>query len=181
MLNCAFAQGILKEKNMSSLLILGAGQFGYMVKEIAQSVGRFEKFIFLDDRNSIAVGRLDELCRFAGEYEYAIVAIGNSLVRESYLKRLAKDFKIATLISPFAFVSPSAVCGEGTIIEPMAVIQTGSLIGKGCIISSGAVARHNSTVGDYCHLDCNSVVLSGATVPPCVKVRVGELFDGSNS
>ena len=50
---------------MNNLLILGAGQFGLMVKEIAESMGCFDKIDFLDDNNEIAVGKLCDYEEFA--------------------------------------------------------------------------------------------------------------------
>jgi UDP-3-O-[3-hydroxymyristoyl] glucosamine N-acyltransferase len=161
---------------MSNLLILGAGQFGMMVKEIAASTGRYNKIDFLDDVSPIAIGKLENCVSFADAYEYAIVAIGNPTVRQMYHEKLKGNFKIATLVSPFAYVSDSASVGEGCIIEPMAVIQTGVTLGDGCIASSCAVVRHNATVECYCHLDCNSVVASGSTVKKGTKVQIGEIY-----
>ena len=161
---------------MSNLLILGAGQFGMMVREIAESTKKYSKIDFLDDANPIAVGKLQNVMSFVGKYEYAIVAIGNPGIRQMYTDKVREHFKIATLTSPNAYVSPSAVIGKGSIIEPMAVIQTGAILGDGCIVSSGAVVRHNATVGSYCHLDCNSVVVSNAVVPIGTKIEIGSTY-----
>lgn len=160
---------------MSNLLILGAGQFGIMVKEIAESTKKYNKIDFLDDVSPIAIGKLENLVSFKDAYEYAIVAIGNPTVRQMYLEKLKGHFKIATLVSPYAYVSGSASVGEGCIIEPMAVIQTGAALGDGCIASSGAVVRHNAVVKSYCHLDCNCVVASNSTVESFTKVQIGEI------
>ena len=161
---------------MANLLILGAGQFGMMVREIAESTKKYSKIDFLDDANPIAVGKLQNVMSFVGKYEYAIVAIGNPGIRQMYTDKVRENFKIATLISPNAYVSPSAVIGKGSIIEPMAVIQTSAILGDGCIVSSGAITRHNATVGSYCHLDCNSVVVSNAVVPIGTKIEIGSTY-----
>ena len=160
---------------MCGLLILGAGQFGMMVKEISEATKEYNKIDFLDDANPIAIGKLQDLMSFVGKYEYAIVAIGNPGIRQMYTDKAKEYFKIATLVSPDAYVSPSAVIGEGSIIEPMAVIQTGATVGNGCIVSSGAVVRHNANVGNYSHLDCNSVVCSNSAVEDGTKIQIGEI------
>ena len=48
-----------------NLLILGAGQYGQVAKEIAEDIGYFEKISFLDDRcgenlerNDLIIGNL---------------------------------------------------------------------------------------------------------------------------
>ena len=168
---------------MSNLLILGAGQFGLMVKEIAKSTGEYSKIDFLDDKNPLAIGKLDQFSSFVVMYDYAIVAIGNPTVRCSYLDKIRESFNIAIIISPSAYVSKNSKVCEGSIIEPMAVVQTGANVGRGCIVSSGAVLRHNSTVCDYCHIDCNSVVMSNSVVPMYTKVGVCSTFknDGKDT
>lgn len=160
-----------------NLLILGAGQFGLTVKELAESVGFFEKIDFLDDNNSIAVGKLTEYRRWTTNYSSAIVAIGLPTLRSELTRCLEEaGFAVPTLISPFAYVSPSARLSVGAIVEPTATIQARASVGRGTIVSSGAVLRHDATVGDFCHCDCNSVVASSASVPSGAKVKMGEIF-----
>lgn len=154
-----------------ALLILGAGQFGAMVKEIADSTKEFERIAFLDDRSPAAIGTLDSFSAHRQEFDCATVAIGLPALRLDYLEKLAAcGYTLAPIVSPLASVSPSATLSIGCIVEPMAVLQTEATLGKGCIVSSGAVIRHNATVGDGCHVDCNAVVLSNVTVPEKTKI-----------
>lgn len=164
-----------------NLLILGAGQFGLMVKEIAESMHCFEKIDFLDDNNELAIGKLDDYERFVCEYHYAVVAIGNPDIRLSYIQRLEEAcFVIAIIVSPLAHIAPSAQLMKGTIVEPMAVVQANSTVAIGTIVSSGAIVRHNAFVGDGCHLDCNSVVMSGCVVFAKTKVEACLVYRGSS-
>ncbi len=154
-----------------NLLILGAGQYGQLVSEIAAATEQFDKIAFLDDFNVSAIGPLANQDGLRGEYAHAIVAIGDSATRMFWLRRLEENgYSLAPLIHPQASVSPSAQLGEGSIVEPMAVIQSNAVIGKGCLISSGTVIKHNAIVGDGCYLDCNCVVMQNTTVKNGVKV-----------
>jgi UDP-3-O-[3-hydroxymyristoyl] glucosamine N-acyltransferase len=162
---------------MNNLLILGAGQFGLMVKEIAESMSCFDKIDFLDDNNEIAVGKLADYEKFAFEYRYAVVAIGNPEIRLSYIQKLAEAcFIVAVIASPQAYIASSAQIMKGSIIEPMAVVQVNSVVAIGSIISSGAVVRHNAFVGDVCHVDCNAVVMSGSIVPAKTKIEACSVY-----
>lgn len=161
------------------LLIIGAGVYGLVAKEIAESMGCFEKIDFLDDNametpNGIPVlGSCKDLASYSNMYSAAVVAIGNPDVRLSLLQRIEEEslMQIATLVSPLAYVSPTAQISKGSIVEPMAVIHTGCIIGKGCIISAGAVVNHVSICGDGVHVDCNAVVSGNTFVPPCKKIQ----------
>lgn len=96
-----------------NLLILGAGQYGQVAKEIAEDIGYFEKISFLDDRcgenlerNDLIIGNLSDYEKFVTEYSYAFVAIGSAELRLEYIKKLQDEcFKVATLVSPKAYVS----------------------------------------------------------------------------
>lgn len=154
------------------LLIVGAGQYGMLSREVAESMGVFEKIDFLDDKNKIAIGRTSEYGDFASDYTYAFVAIGDNSFRLQMIKKLKEaNYKIAVLISPMAYVSPSAQVGEGTIVEPMAVVQAKASVSYGCLVCSGAVVKHNAFVAEGCYLDCNSVVQAGAWVPDRAKIK----------
>lgn len=165
---------------MDNLLILGAGQYGSVVKEIAQAMGCFGKINFLDDNfgksqldnNEMIIGTTDQLEQLKNEYSYAIPAIGNPLIRLSLIDKLEKmNYKIPVIISPRAYVSPSTKIEKGSVIEPLAGVHANAKIGKATYISMGAVVNHNAVVGDGCHVDSNAVVMSGAKIASGTKIK----------
>ena len=160
-----------------NLLILGAGQYGMVVREVAIATGEYEKIDFLDDVNPIAIGAIDTYGDFMSEYRYAFVAIGNSKVRSELLSKLENTgYELPVIISPKAYVSYSATIGGGSIVEPMAVVNTGATIGRGCLICAGAVVNHNAVVEDCCQIDCNATVSARANVSTETKVQSGEII-----
>ena len=64
---------------MKSLLILGAGGFGQMVKETAIQLG-YEEIVFLDDAafGKDVVGKCCDYTARYGEYKMAVAAFGNN-------------------------------------------------------------------------------------------------------
>lgn len=161
-----------KVSSDKKLLIIGAGQYGMVTKETAESMNCFEHINFLDDNNPIAVGKISQYEKFVSDYKYAIVAIGNSGLRLELTEKLKNaGYTIATIISPLAYISKSAVISEGCIIEAMAVVNTESFIGECSFILAGAVVNHNSVVGEGCHIDCNATVRSNSVVEAETKVE----------
>lgn len=159
---------------MSKLLIIGAGGHGYVVKEIAQDVGWYEKIDFVDDRSKDAIGMISDLRALRKEYDSAIVSIGNNELRCKIVDELKRiGYNIPILIHPSAYVSKSCVLGVATIIEPKAVVNSNSDIGEGCIISVGAIVDHNAIVGDFCQIDAGAVVCSGKRVESKTKINAG--------
>lgn len=164
----------MKDKN---LLILGAGQYGFVVKETAEAMWRFEKIAFLDDAASVAVGKLEDYLQFKTEFSNAFVAIGNPQVRLLWLERLQQaGFNAPVLVHPRAYVSPSAHIGAGSIAEPMAVVNAGAVVETGGLLCAGCVINHNAHVLQACQIDCNAVVAANAVVPEGTKVRSGTVF-----
>ena len=168
-----------------NLLIVGAGAYGVVAMEIAESMMCFEKIAFVDDAKEEApngievIGTCSDINNLAEEYNNIIVAIGNPKVRLSLLQKLEEEkyCRVVKLISPKAYVAPSAQIMQGCIVEPMSVIQSMSYISKGCIISAGAVVNHASMCCEGVHVDCNATVAGMAYVPVGTKVKSGEVFD----
>lgn len=168
-----------------NLLIIGAGIYGVVAKEIAESMNCFEKIDFVDDNAKSTsdgipvIGTTNDLGELACRYSDAIVAIGDPKVRLSLIKKLEEEtiLNVVTLISPRAYVSPTAQIMKGSIVEPMAVVHTGAVIAVGCIISAGAVVNHASMCCDGVHIDCNATVAGNIIVPVGMKVKSGEVYD----
>ena len=161
-----------------NLLILGAGQYGAVAKEIAEDMQCFEKIDFLDDNSKTAVGKFSDLKSLIDKYSNAIVAVGNCTIRRKLFNRLIEvGYIVPALISPKAFVSKSAMIADGCIIEPLAGINANTEIGKGCIISMSAVINHNAVIGDFCHIDCGAIIKSGVTTENGIKINAGTVVE----
>ena len=154
---------------MKSLIIVGAGEFGKLVQELAELCG-YEKIGFLDDNSPLAIGRVEDYRLFSDEYTDFIVAIGNPLTRKNLVNTLENTYKLTTLVHPKAVVSKSACVEAGCVIEAQSVINTAAHLGRGAFINAGAVVNHNSVLEEYCQIDCNAVVAARARVPQNTKV-----------
>lgn len=162
---------------MNNLLILGAGQYGMVAREIAESMDCFDSISFLDDSNPIAIGKLHEYENFSDKYQCAVVAIGNAQLRLNLIQNLLHaGYTVPVLIHKQAYVSKSAKIGAGTFIEPMAVIHTDVVVGNGCIIFAGAIVNHNAHIEDGCHLDCGTIVKARVITQKCVKYESGTII-----
>ena len=155
------------------LLIVGAGRFGQFVRELAQP--KYSQIDFLDDNSPLSIGKIDECAKFKDKYDYAIVAMGDNEIRLQLLDKLENaGFKIATIISDRAYVSPYASIAEGCVIEPMAVIKSNAIIERGVLISAGSTINYNARVCKGCSLDCSSVVGYDVVVPEKMSLQYGQ-------
>lgn len=168
----------------NNLLIIGAGIYSLVAAEIAEDMRKFDRIDFIDDQTKISesgkavIGTTKQLDQLLDGYNNVVVAIGNPQVRMDLISRLEQNgnCRIATLISPRAYVSPSAQIGEGCIIEPMAVVHSKCVLESGCLVSAGAVINHGSRCCSGAHIDCNATVMGQSTVPQNTKVCSGEVY-----
>ena len=163
---------------MNKLLILGAGQYGMVTKEIAESIDCFSDIAFLDDNHPMAIGKLDEYEKFRSEFDSAIVAIGCTELRLELIRKLEQcGYAVPALIHSNAYVSPSAKIGKGFCIEPLVVIHTETVIGVGCLISAGTIVNHNCIIGDGCHLNCGTIVAARMLLHNQTKTDYGAIIN----
>lgn len=161
-----------------SLLILGAGGHGKVVKEIAEALG-YTKIGFLDDNSTEAVGKIADSKAFVEEYHEAFVGIGNNKFRGELLARLEHEgFGIPVLVHPTAYVSKSAVIGKGTVVEPMVIVNANSKIGLGCIISVGSIVDHDAVLEDCVHVNAGAICKAGSFVAKETKLEAGQVVKG---
>lgn len=163
---------------MKNLLIIGAGQYGMVAKEIAESMKCFAHIDFVDDASDIAVGKLGDIEKLIHKYDSAVAAIGNSDLRLNLIKRFCEiGYEVPSLIHEKAYVSPSARIGMGCFIEPMAVVHTAVNVGNGTIISAGVVLNHNSVVHAGCHINCGCAVPARAEIKAGTRTGYNEVCD----
>ncbi len=160
-----------------NLLILGAGQYSFVVKEIAEAMKIFDKIDMLDDCSAVAIDKIENYEKYLDAYTYAVVSIGNNKKRLELIHKLRKaGYMTPAMVHPCAYVSPSANIGDASIIEPFAVVQANATVGKGCILSATSVVNHNAVIEDGAHCDCGTVTAARGVVPSCHKVQCGAVF-----
>ena len=92
-----------------------------------------------------------------------IVAIGDNMAR----RRISSDIvqtglQLVTIIHPTAFVSASAILGQGVYVGPGAVINGLSQVHNGSLINTGAIVEHHCVVGAYSHVGPGAIMGGGA-------------------
>ena len=164
------------------LLVVGAGGHGRSVAEAAEISGQFEVVGFLDDAAPVGecvfgrqvIGPIASMADHCSVVDQAIVAIGNNAVREKLMQQLTvAGYAKATVIHPRAFVSPSAVLGEGAAIMAGVIVGTEARLGVGSIVNCGAVVDHHARVEDFGHLGVNASMAGGTVLGHGAWMQVG--------
>lgn len=162
---------------MKSLLILGAGGFGKMVKETALLSG-YSKVVFLDDaaNGEDVIGRCCDYKICHSQYSVAVAAFGNNKTRLFWTDKLLQEgYEVPAIVHPSAVVSPSAVLEPGCFIMQRAVVSTDAVIERAALINSGAVVDHDTIICAGAHVGLGSVVKAHCKIEEGKKVEAGEV------
>ena len=163
---------------MRSLLILGAGGFGQMIKETALVLG-YEKVVFLDDaaKGEDVIGMCCDYVLRHSEYPAAVAAFGNNKTRLFWTDKLLEEgYEVPAMVHPSAILSPSATLEPGCFIMQRVVVNTHTRIERAALINSGAVVDHDSIVCAGAHVGLGSVVKANCTIESGRKVEAGEVI-----
>ena len=162
-----------------NLLIIGAGGHGRVVKEVAQTMNKYNRIDFLDDNSELAIGKCDEYIGFRDDYTYAFVAFGSNELRSKWTEKLREaGFEIPTLIHPTAYVSPTADIEPGVVVLPKAAINSNAVIKQGSIIGMGSLIDHDVAIDEFCHINTGTIVKANCTVKSYTKIDAGEAYLG---
>ena len=161
------------------LVILGAGGYGQTVMDIAESSGKYDEIVFLDDSSSAAnvVGKCGDYARFLNDNTEFYPAFGNNSLRLDFIEKLESlGAKIITLIHPDAYISPRATIALGCAVFPKAVVNTDTKVEKGCIINIGALVDHGCIIEKGVHISPGAVVKAENRIPALMKIESGEVI-----
>ena len=160
------------------LIILGAGGYGRTVADVAAQIGTYSEIRFLDDNSQAedVLGRCTDYIVYADENTVFYPAFGNNEGRVSWLKRLSENgCKIATIVHPTAYVSPTVHMAEGNVILPHAIVNTGCELKTGCIVNCGAIVDHGCILEEGAHVCLGAIIKAENRIPRCLKIEAGEI------
>ena len=169
---------------MTNILILGNGGHARSCIDVIEAEKKYKIFGIISNEPTYGnikypiIGTDNDLEKLIAECKNVMIAFGSikdpSLRIKKYnmLKEIGFNFPI--IKSPYAYVSSSAIIGEGSIIMHHSMINSHSIIGKNCIINSKALIEHDVKIGDHVHVSTSAVVNGSTEIDD-------ESFVGSNA
>jgi sugar O-acyltransferase (sialic acid O-acetyltransferase NeuD family) len=158
------------------MILIGGGGHCKSCIDVIEQAGEHEIAGILDRPELVGqkvlgyeiIGSDDRIEKLASEGYSFMVTVGQirsaQLRKKLFGKLLKHNAKVATVISPRAYVSKHATVGEGTVVMHDALINADVCIGKNCIINSKALVEHDAKVEDHCHISTAAVVNGGVVV-----------------
>lgn len=123
------------------------------------------------------IGKDEDAKKLFSQFENAecVITPDNPQLREklyNYYKGIG--YKIGSVISPHAYISQSAVIGEGSIIQSFCNVSTNCRIGRLVKLNTYANVMHDVSIDDFATIAPNAVCLG--------YVKIGKkAYIGSNS
>lgn len=164
------------QQEKQSLVLIGGGGHCKACIDVIEATGKWNILGILDLAERVGeevlgypiIGTDDRIRQFAADGARFLVSIGQ--IRAVEPRRRAFELvessngKFATIVSPLAYVSPSAALGSGTIVMHRALVNASTVIGDNAIINTMALIEHDAMVGNHCHISTAAVVNGGATI-----------------
>lgn len=158
------------------LVLIGGGGHCKACIDVIEATGKWRILGILDQEEQVGeevlgyriIGTDDQIRQFAADGACFLVSIGQIRTveprRRAYERVKSANGKFATIVSPLAYVSPSAVVGTGTIVMHRALVNSSASIGDNVIINTMALIEHDAMVGSHSHISTAAVVNGGATI-----------------
>lgn len=162
---------------MNSLLILGAGGMGRILKETAEQIG-YKEIVFLDDaaKGADIIGKCCDYLAMREQYDTAVAAFGDNGLRLLWTERLLEaGYSVPAIIHPSAIVSPSVTVGYGSFVMQRAVINTKVCLEQAVLVNSGAIIDHDTVVKSGAYIGLGSIVKSYCNIASGRKTESGEV------
>ncbi|MEY8198224.1 MAG: NeuD/PglB/VioB family sugar acetyltransferase [Colwellia sp.] len=171
---------------MKKLILLGGGGHCRSCIDVIdaeqnyQIVGVLDKFeeIGSDILGYKVIGEDKDILKYVEEEYFFLITLGhlgNRDIRNKLFSFLTENnAKLASIVSPNAYVSKSAKIGAGTIVMHGAIVNASAVIEENCIINTRSLIEHDTLVRAHSHISTGAIINGG------VEVLEGTFF-GSNS
>lgn len=152
------------------IILIGGGGHCKSCIDVIEQEGKFKILGILDVPEKIGdnilsykvIGSDLDIPKMLKETKNFLITVGQIKSPEKritlyqLIKRLVGN--LPALISPMAYVSRSALIGEGTIVMHFAMINANAKVGANCIINSKALVEHDAIIDDHCHISTTAVI-----------------------
>jgi sugar O-acyltransferase (sialic acid O-acetyltransferase NeuD family) len=161
---------------MDKIILIGGGGHCKSVIDVIEQEGKYQIVGILDVSEKIGqmvlgyeiIGEDKDLEKYKGTEVYFIITIGqiHSANQRTKLFQILKqlNLKIATVVSPLAYVSPHAKINEGTVIMHKAIVNASAAVGANCIVNTKALIEHDAVIGNNCHISTGAIINGGVII-----------------
>tara|TARA_B110000967_G_C18899021_1_gene573136 strand:+ start:3632 stop:4207 length:576 start_codon:yes stop_codon:yes gene_type:complete len=154
---------------VNNIILIGGGGHCKSVIDVIEQEGKFN-IVGIVDKLELhsdvlgysVIGNDFDLVSLAKKYRYALVTAGQIKTPALRIKlfdlAVKAGFKMPSIISPRAYVSPHATIGRGTIVMHDALVNANVTVSDNCIINSKALIEHDTVIESHCHISTYAAI-----------------------
>jgi len=159
---------------MKPIYLIGAGGHCRSCIDVIEATGSYEIKGLFDIKENVnkKIGQYkiidtdDNLDRYVDEDSEFLIALGqikSSEKRQQIANKLYElGARLATVVSPLAYVAKTAIIGPGTIVMHHSLVNAYAQISSHCILNTKSLVEHDAKIEDFCHISTGAVVNGGA-------------------
>jgi acetyltransferase EpsM len=167
------------------VVVIGGGEHARVVIEAIRSGASAQEVLgFVDPGAGVETARRLGVPRLGGEEvleqhpgALGVLGFGALAARDRRAEAVRRLTPVlsgwATVVHGAAWVSPTAIVGEGAVIMAGAVVQSGAVIGAHGIVNSGAIVEHDVVLGEHVHVAPGATVGGAARVGAMAHIGLG--------
>lgn len=152
------------------LILVGGGGHCQSVIDVVEAIPRYEIVGVLDRAHKVGqyvsdyeiIGTEEQMASLVHPEVHFLVTVGqiaSSRIRYQLFQKVKQvGGRLATVVSPRAYVSSRATVGEGSVVMHDALINTHAQIGSNTIVNTRALVEHGVQVGNCCHIATGAIV-----------------------
>jgi sugar O-acyltransferase (sialic acid O-acetyltransferase NeuD family) len=167
------------------IAIYGSGGAGKEVYDLLQETPgereKWEEILFIDD--TVPSGEYwgcrrftfeDFLKKFTPEEARIVIAVGEPKAREDLYNRVKDAGWSLTppILHRLAFVSDSAVLGEGVVLQDGVRVSPETELGANTFVNHRSMIGHNCVIGKHCQISANVMIAGCVTIGDTVFAGV---------
>lgn len=161
------------------IVIVGADVLGQMLAEAIELAATDELLGFVDDRagETPLLGTVADLPSLLdGGATHVALGIGDNPTRRRVAEQAEEvGLRLATVVHPRAFVSPSATLEDGVFVDAVASVHGRSLVGGGTVLMPHVWIAHDVRIGAFCWASGHAAVGGFASIGDGCKLGVGSI------
>lgn len=153
-----------------NIVVIGWGDIAELLCEFPNVLG----YVKVDNFDEVICSSTKEvIARVNPRVHLGVIGIGKAEYKVLRAQQwVDKGYKFGTLVHPSAYVSPSALVGEGSVVMPLAFVDNKTVIGR-CSIIGPQSALRIASIGNYCHLAVQTKILPHARLEDSVFIGSG--------
>lgn len=146
---------------MKKLLIVGSGDLGAQIAQIADLTGSYQVIGFVDDwvkRGALkhgfpVLGKIEDAQTLFrdGAFDEISVAIGyrHMKSRSSVIEKFLTGIPLATVIHPQSNIDPNAIVEPGVVVFIGVTIDAYAHIKQNVLLNAGVIVAHDTVIGEH--------------------------------